>query len=61
MTQNILNALKSKTVLLAIAQAVVGIVILVTTQAGYAGTALLIKSVVDIILRSVTTVPLSQK
>lgn len=58
---NILQALKSKTVLMAVAQAVVGIVILVLTEADMAGSALLIKSIADILLRSVTTVPLNEK
>lgn len=58
---NILQALKSKTVLFAIAQAVLGIVILVLTEADMAGTALLVKSVADILLRSITVEPLSAK
>lgn len=57
----ILQALKSKTVLIAIAQAVVGIAVLVLTEANLAGEALLLKSVLDVIIRSKTTVPLSEK
>ena len=60
MTQ-ILQALKSRTVLLAIAQAVVGIVLVVLTEADMAGAAVLIKSVADILLRADTKVPLSEK
>ena len=60
MTQ-ILQALKSRTVLLAIAQAVVGIVLVVLTEADMAGAAVLIKSVADILLRADTKVPLSDK
>lgn len=59
--EKILQALKSRTVLLAIAQAVVGIVVLVLTEADMAGNALLIKSVVDIFLRADTYEPLSAK
>ena len=60
MTQ-ILQALKSRTVLLAIAQAVVGIVLVVLTEADMAGAAVLIKSVADILLRADTKMPLSEK
>ena len=60
MTQ-ILQALKSRTVLLAIAQAVVGIVLVVLTEADMAGAAVLIKSVADILLRADTRVPLAEK
>lgn len=60
MTQ-ILKALKSRTVIVAILQAVVGIVILVLTEADLAGSALLVKSLADILLRSITTEPLSAK
>ena len=60
MTQ-ILQAFKSRTVLLAIAQAVVGIVLVVLTEADMAGAAVLIKSVADILLRADTKVPLSDK
>ena len=60
MTQ-ILQALKSRTVLLAIAQAVVGIVLVVLTEADMAGAAVLVKSVADILLRADTKTPLSEK
>lgn len=59
--QKILQALKSRTVLLAIAQAVVGIIVLILTEADLAGVALMVKSIADILLRSVTTEPLSAK
>ena len=59
--ETILQALKSRTVLLAIAQAVVGIVLVVLTEADMAGAAVLIKSVADILLRADTKVPLSDK
>tara|TARA_R110000850_G_scaffold61209_1_gene139977 strand:- start:1541 stop:1723 length:183 start_codon:yes stop_codon:yes gene_type:complete len=58
---SILQALKSRTVLLAIAQSVVGIVLVVLTEADMAGAAFLIKSVADILLRADTTTPLSEK
>ena len=57
----IIQAFKSRTVLLAIAQAVVGIVLVVLTEADMAGAAVLIKSVADILLRADTKVPLSEK
>ena len=57
----IIQAFKSRTVLLAIAQAVVGIVLVVLTEADMAGAAVLIKSVADILLRADTKVPLSDK
>ena len=59
--QQITQALKSRTVLLAVAQAVVGIIVLVLTEADLAGQALLVKSIADIILRADTKVPLSEK
>jgi len=57
----ILQALKSRTVILAILQAVGGILILVLTEADMVAATVLVKSLVDIALRSVTTVPLSEK
>lgn len=59
--QNIIQALKSKTVRIAIVQAVLGIAIVVLTEADMVGYATLLKSALDIWLRSVTTVPLSDK
>jgi hypothetical protein len=59
--QAILQALKSRTVILAILQAVGGILILVLTEADMVAAAVLVKSLLDIALRSVTTVPLSEK
>lgn len=59
--ETIIKTLKSRTVLLAIAQAVVGIVILVLTEADLAGSALLVKSLADILLRSITVEPISAK
>ena len=59
--ETILQALKSRTVLLAIAQAVVGIVLVILTEAEMAGAAVLIKSAADILLRADTKVPLSDK
>ena len=59
--ENILQALKSRTVLLAIAQAVVGILALIFTEADIPAMALLVKSVGDIWLRGKTTGPISDK
>jgi hypothetical protein len=59
--QKITQALKSRTVILAILQAVAGVLILILTEADMVATAVMVKSLVDIALRSVTTVPLSQK
>ena len=59
--ENILKALKSRTVLLAIGQAVVAVGIALFTEADLPAVALLIKSAGDIWLRSNTTQPLSAK
>lgn len=59
--QKIKQALKSKTVILAAAQAVLGIVILVLTEAELVGYAMMVKSLADILLRALTTEPLSAK
>ena len=56
-----MKALKSKTVWLAVIQAVAAIGVAVLTEYDLLAYAGIFKSVVDIILRSVTTVPLSQK
>ena len=59
--RKIIQALKSRTVLFAIAQAVTSLAILVFTQADMIGVALLIKSAADIWLRAGTVEPLSSK
>lgn len=59
--EKIIQALKSRTIILAIFQAVAGIAILVFTQAEMASAALLVKSVLDIYLRVDTTQPLTDK
>lgn len=57
----IIQALKSRTVVFAIIQAVIGISILVFTEADFPAIALMIKSVADIALRADTKVSLSDK
>lgn len=57
----ILQALKSRTIILAIAQAVAGIAVLVFTQAEMPALALLAKSVIDIWLRADTDKALADK
>lgn len=57
----LLQALKSRTVLLAAGQAVVAVLIVLFTEADMAAAALAIKSVADIWLRADTTQPLSEK
>lgn len=59
--EKIIQALKSRTVLLAIAQAVVGILVLVFTEADMPAVVILIKSLADILLRLDTSEPLSAK
>lgn len=59
--ESIIQALKSRTVLLAIAQAFVGVVVVVFTEADMPGYALQLKSIADIFLRADTTKPLSEK
>jgi len=51
----IMSALMSRTIMLAIVQAIVGVVILVLTEADMAGYAVMVKSVADIFLRVDTT------
>lgn len=53
--------LKSNTVRLAIAQAIVGVAIVMLTELDLAGYAVMLKSVFDVILRSVTTEAISDK
>ena len=53
--------LKSKTVQIALAQALVGVAIVMLTEADLAGYAVMLKSVFDIIIRSVTTEAISEK
>jgi hypothetical protein len=59
--ENILQALKSKTVWFAIAQAFIGVLIVLLTEANMEGSALIIKSLADMYLRSVTNKALSDK
>ena len=59
--QKIIQSLKSRTIILAAIQAVIGIVILVFTEADMPAMALMVKSVADIALRTDTTKPLSEK
>lgn len=59
--QKITQALKSRTVWLAIAQAILGIAVVVLTEADMLGAVSIVKSLGDIFLRSITTEPLSQK
>ena len=53
--------LKSKTVLLALIQAFGGIAIAVFTELDLVGYVAITKSVMDIALRTITTIPLSEK
>ena len=53
--------LKSKTVWLALVQAFGGIVIAVFTELDAVGYVAITKSVMDIALRTITTIPLSEK
>ena len=53
--------LKSKTVWLALVQAFGGIVIAVFTELDLIGYVAITKSVMDIALRTITTIPLSEK
>jgi hypothetical protein len=57
----ILGAFRSRTVWLAIGQAVVGVVIVVLTEADMVGYATMVKSAADIMLRLDTDKPLSGK
>ena len=59
--KKIKQALKSRTVLLAIAQAIVGVLVILLTEADLGGYALMVKSYADILLRADTSVPLSAK
>lgn len=59
--QSLIQALKSRTVWLAILQSIIGIVIVILTEADMGGYALMVKSIADIILRVDTTKPLSEK
>jgi len=59
--QNIIQALKSRTVQLAVIQAILGLVIIILTEADMVGYATMLKSVVDIFLRADTNEPLSAK
>ena len=59
--KQIIQVLKSRTILLAIAQAIVGIIVLVLTEADMFGVAMMVKSIADIILRADTTESLSSK
>lgn len=52
------SVLQSRTVWMAVLQAVLGIAIVVATEAGEAGVALVLKSIVDIALRYATVEPL---
>lgn len=47
--------LQSRTFLIALLQAVAGVAIIATTELGYVGVAVIIKSIVDILLRLDTT------
>jgi len=53
------SILASKTVWLAVIQAISGIAVAVLTQQGMLGGVLVVKSVVDIILRLITTDPIA--
>lgn len=55
------KALKSRTVQLAIAQAVLGIVVAVLTELDLVGWVTVVKSIADIALRFDTTSPISAK
>lgn len=52
------SVLQSKTVWLAVLQAVLGVAIVIATETGEAGVALILKSIVDIALRYATVEPL---
>jgi|TARA_Y100000310_G_scaffold202203_2_gene202328 ABC-type amino acid transport system permease subunit len=55
------RALRSKTIQLAVVQAVVGVLVAVFTELDMVGYIAIIKSVGDVYLRSVTNTPLSEK
>lgn len=56
-----MKALKSRTIWLAIIQAVAAVIVAVLTEYDLVAYVGIFKSVVDILLRAVTTVPLSEK
>lgn len=55
------NWYTSKTILLAVVQAVAGIILLIQTEFPEAGWALMAKSVIDIFLRFVSATPVARK
>lgn len=59
--QAITQALKSRTVIVAVLQAVLGIIIVILTEADMVGYAAMVKSIADIVLRFDTTKPISEK
>lgn len=59
--EKILKALKSRTVWIAIIQAVFGILIIILTEADLVGEAMMAKSLLDIIIRALTTTPLTER
>ena len=56
-----MNLLKSRTVWLAIGQAVLGVIIVVLTEADMVGYAVLVKSLADVFMRSITTDAINDK
>lgn len=61
MKTQLLQALKSRTVLVALAQAFVGVLVIFLTEADLVGYAAMVKSIGDIILRLDTTKPVAEK
>jgi hypothetical protein len=55
------NIFKSRTIWIAIIQSLLSVAVVVLTEYDLVGYAGLLKSVVDIILRAITTTPLSEK
>ena len=60
MNKTLAQALKSDTVMVAIAQAIAGILVIILTEMGEMGGVLIVKSLADIILRYTTTKPVNE-
>jgi len=59
--KQILQAIKSRTVLLAATQAALGLLVLILTEADFVAAAMMVKSIADIILRYDTKEPMWAK
>lgn len=57
----LLKLIKSKTIIVAVLQAVAGAVLILNTEFPTVGYLMTIKSVVDVILRVVTSIPIGSK